>query len=347
LTFGTVSSRTGDERDSIVQILTEMNNVRRVIDSIMQDDGAVLADASQVRDLSLESIRTRPAHSTAVLVDPRFFDREYVINPHMGGEVDHDRAREQWEHLREVYERTDADVRVLDPTETARRLERDGGGPDPTDRPDMVFVANHAVPTADGAGVVLARMATDERAGEPDHFRAWAERRGYRVEDAPAAVFEGMGDALWHPGRRLLWGGYGVRTERSAYDELAARLDATVVPLELTDERYYHLDVSLAPLSATTALVEPEAFTDEGLAKVEAAFETVLEAPTDESADGLSVNLEVVGETVIMGSGSPETAALLEDEGFDVVTVETSEFLKAGGSVCCLTLSLGVPPTGE
>jgi N-dimethylarginine dimethylaminohydrolase len=46
---------------------------------------------------------------------------------------------------------------------------------------------------------------------------------------------------------------------------------------------------------------------------------------------------------VILGSEAPETTALLEDAGYDVVSVDTDEFLKAGGSVCCLTLSVGSP----
>jgi N-dimethylarginine dimethylaminohydrolase len=309
----------------------------------MQDRGVVLDDAGSVRELSIDDIETRPTHSTAVLVDPQFFDRDYVINPYMGGDVDKDRAREQWDRLRELYEERAEDVRVLDPAATWEALGADSGGPPPAERPDMVFVANHGVPTADGAGVILARMATDERAGEPEHFRAWAREEGYSVESPPSVRFEGMGDALWHPGRRLLWGGHGVRSDRQAYDELADRLDATVVPLELTDDRYYHLDVCLAPLSESTALIQPEAFTQDGLAKIRAVFERVLEAPADESTDGLAVNVEVIDDTVILGSGAPETTALLEDAGYEVLSVDTDEFLKAGGSVCCLTLSMGTP----
>lgn len=311
----------------------------------MDASSRVVEDVADLRALSLDGLPTRPAHETVLLVEPTHFDLAYAINPHMSGEVDRERAREQWERLREAFERAGADVRVLVPDETAQML--DGAGPAPADRPDMVFAANHAVPTADGAGVVLARMATDERAGEPEHLRVWAEREGYRVAEPPAARFEGTGDALWHPGRRLLWGGYGFRTDRAAYDELAARLDATVVPLELVDERYYHLDVALAPLSETTALVRPAAFTDAGLAKIRAVFETVLAAPAEESAERLAVNLAVVGDTAITSAEIPETAALLDEAGFDVVPVDTGEFLTAGGSVFCMALSLGAPPTGE
>lgn len=307
----------------------------------MQDGGVVLEDIERIRDLTVKDIPTRPAHSTVVLVDPAYFDVEYAINPYMGGDVDSERARAQWEQLRDVYEDLADDVRVLDPAETWESLGSDS--PPPAERPDMVFVANHAVPSADGDRVVLSRMATAERTGEPDHFKLWADEQGYGVESPPSVEFEGMGDALWHPGRRLLWGGHGVRSDKRAYDELAAHLDATILPLEITDDQYYHLDVCLAPVSESTALIEPEAFTQDGLTKIRTVFDRVIEAPAAESKEGLAVNVEVLDETVLVSADAPETAGLLEDAGYDVVPVDTGEFLKAGGSVCCLSLFVGTP----
>lgn len=309
----------------------------------MQGRHGVLDRRDDVRALSLDTVPTRPEHATAVLVEPDFFDRTYAINPHMGGEVDREQARRQWEQLRETYERHVEDVRVLDPAELWEGFGEDTDVAPPEDQPDMVFVANHAMPTAEGDDLVLARMAVAERESEPAYFEAWARGQGYSVQPAPAARFEGAGDAIWHPGRRLVWGGYGIRTDREAYDELADRLDVAVVPLELDDERYFHLDLCLLPLSEREALVQPEAFTEAALAKLEAGFERLIEAPPEESLDSFAVNGEVVDDTVIAGSGAPQTATLLADAGYDVVTVDTGEFLKAGGSVSCLTLWLGDP----
>ena len=309
----------------------------------MQEQYGVLG-ARELRELSVTDIPTRPAHPTTALVDPAFFDRTYSINPHMGGDVDSEQARKQWDQLRAAYERHAADVRVLDPAAVHDTLGDGATVPPPADQPDMVFVANHALPTADGDRVVLARMSTPERAGEPAYFGEWAWGEGYGVEPAPTARFEGAGDAIWHPGRRLLWGGYGVRSERAAYDELADRLDGAVVPLELTDERYYHLDLCLLPLSETEALVRPDAFTPTGLERIDAVFETTIEAPAGEALDSFAVNGEVMENTVVVGSDAPETTRRLETAGYDVVAVDTGEFRKAGGSVGCLTLRLGTSP---
>lgn len=300
-------------------------------------------DTSTVADIeSVSDFPERPSHSSALLVDPLYYDREYRINPYMSGDVDRERARKQWERLRAAYDRHADRVRVLCPDDVRNAMD-DDAMPAPETCPDMVFIANHALPTADGDGFVLARMATDERKPEPGYFAAWASGEGYEVRPAPAAQFEGMGDAIWHPERELLWGGYGVRTEREAYDELASRLDVDIVPIELTDEHHYHLDVCMAPLSETAVLIQPDAFTPRGRRKIDRLFDVVLEVPADASRDRLSVNIEVINGTVVAGDGCEKTVATLENAGYDVVTVPTGEYLKAGGSVCCLTLFAGSP----
>ena len=328
-------------------------------------DAPSIVDEADPLDASPAACRTRPDHDRVLLVRPTYFDVTYEINPYMGGDVDRDRARTQWRALRDAYDRY-VDVAVLDPAETWATIESEPTPAPPSDvdaapsssaeaapssvadpappaeRPDMVFAANLGLPTADGTGLVLASMATDERRGEPAHLAAWARAAGYETVEPPIAAFEGTGDAFWHPGRRLLWGGYGVRTEREAYDDLADRLDTPVLALELTDDRYYHLDVCLTPLDGTTALIQPEAFTEDGLARIREVFESVLEIPIDESREGMAGNAHCVdGDHVLLPADNPATESILTEAGYEPVPIETSEFEKAGGSVFCLSLELG------
>ena len=72
-------------------------------------------------------------------------------------------------------------------------------------------------------------------------------------------------------------------------------------------------------------------------------FEQVREAPAGEALDSFAGNGTVMDGTVVAGTGTPVTTERLEAAGYDVVSVETGEFLKAGGSVGCLTLRLGTP----
>jgi len=300
----------------------------------MTDDDRLLADPAALPPV--ETFPTRRPFSGVLFTTPGQFRVDYEINPYMEPGVDADRAREQWRELVETY-REFAEVSVLDVAATRAAMADDRAPP--ADRPDVVFCANHGLALPDGR-FVLARMATAQRRGEPSYLRRWADSRGRPVERLRTdAAFEGAGDARWHPGRRLLWGGYGPRTDRAALEEIAARFDVPVVPLELTDEAFYHLDVCFAPLDERTVLFCPAAFTDAGLAKIRAPFETCIEVPADGAREGLACNCHAVdGERVVIDETNETTAARLESHGYEPVRVSTSEFLKGGGSVACLGL---------
>src|SRR6185436_4237925 len=104
-------------------------------------------------------------------------------------------ARAQWQAWVEALRASGLEVDVL---------------PALAGQPDLVFCANQALPIARGiasdavARVLPSRMAHAERRGEVVHVVAALERMGYRVDPpATSSPIEGMGDGLWHPGRRL------------------------------------------------------------------------------------------------------------------------------------------------
>ena len=274
-----------------------------------------------------------PRPGRVLLTTPDHFEVAYVINPHMEGnvgDVDGDRARRQWEGLRDAYRRLGLEVSVV-------------GGAEGL--PDMVFCANQTLPyqTPGGErGAVLGRMHAPQRKPEVEHYRRFFEGQGYEVHDLDPDLpgdFEGMGDALWHPGRYLLWGGYGYRTDRRVYDRFESALGFMVVPLRLEDPDFYHLDTCLCPLDEQTALVYPGAFDAEGLAALKAHFPRLIEAPEDEARGLFACNAHCPdGETVLIQMGCAETTRRLQAAGFEVVELQTDEFLKSGGSVFCMKL---------
>ena len=246
------------------------------------------------------------------------------------GEVDPDRARRQWEGVRDAYDQIGVETVVM------------AGAPD---LPDMVFCANQTLPyqTPGGErGVILSRMHAPQRKPEVEHYQRFFQGEGYEVhsldEDLPGD-FEGMGDALWHPGRYLLWGGYGYRTDRQVYDRLASALGFPVIALELTDPDFYHLDTCLCPLDEETALLYPGAFTDEGMQAIRSHFRRTIEAPEDEARELFACNAHSPdGEHVLIQQGCRQTVDLLRAGGYTPVELDTSEFLKSGGSVFCMKL---------
>ena len=274
-----------------------------------------------------------PRPTRVLLTTPEHYEVAYVINPHMEGhigDVDRDRARAQWDALRETYERIGVEVSVLDGA---------------AGQPDMVFCANQTLPyqTPGGQrGVVLSRMHAPQRAGEVPHYERFFRDLGYEVDgidpDLPGD-FEGMGDAIWHPERYLLWGGHGFRTHPEVYARMGEKLGFPVVPLLLEDPEFYHLDTCFCPLDEQTVLIYPPAFTADGLDTIRAHFGRVVEAPEREARELFACNAHCPdGEHVIIQRGCAETNAALREAGYSVVEVDTDEFLKSGGSVFCMKL---------
>jgi ornithine--oxo-acid transaminase len=258
---------------------------------------------------------------------PDRFDVVYSINPWMNTAVpvDRRRARRQWEALAAALEAAGADLQTLEPAAGV---------------PDMVFTANAGLVVGDI--FVPARMRHRQRRGERRHFERWFREHGYRVEPlAAGAVQEGAGDALPFAGRMVA--GYRTRSSRDAYPELSRRLGAPVLPLELCDPRYYHLDLAFCPLGAGRAMVAPSALTMEGRARLGELVPEPLLLQPDEAAS-FCANSVVVGRTVIMAACPPRLRRLLERWDYEPVVVDVSEFIRAGGGVRCLTLALDVSP---
>ena len=286
--------------------------------------------------LRLSDLPERPPARRVLLCSPEHFEVIDTKNVHMRPElgVDKDLAHRQWESLRGCYEKL-KDLGHIDEVAVIQ------GAPDCE---DMVFCANQSLPWPEGDGgkaVFLSTMKHTRRRKEVAHFERFYRERGYRiVRSATNAVFEGMGDAIAHPGRRLLYGGHGFRSEKGAYEEVARALSTPVLPLRLVDERFYHLDTCFLPLDEETALILPEAFDTDSRKLIGFMFENVLHAPPDEAARNFALNAHVLPDqkVALIPAGNPKTTAILRKQDFIVYEIDTSEFLKSGGSVFCMKM---------
>ncbi len=258
------------------------------------------------------------------MCSPEHFDVTYSINVWMDPDVmvDFDRAWRQWDDLVCTLKAADTEVETV---------------PAAQGLPDMVFTANSGI--VDGATVTPARMRAPERAPEVEHVCSRFEELGWTIEQPPAAPQEGAGDAVAFAGG--LVAGYGPRSSASAYAGLRARHGWAVTALELTDPRYYHVDLGFCPLDDRAAMVVPEAFTAAG----RAALAELVEDPvvlTPEEGAAFCANAVVAGRTVVMPHCTPRLGRELERRGFDPAVCDVSEFGKAGGGCRCLTLALNV-----
>jgi N-dimethylarginine dimethylaminohydrolase len=165
-----------------------------------------------------------------------------------------------------------------------------------------------------------------------DHLAA-AGVEVLRLDRRSVETFEGMGDAAWHPGRALLYGGVGPRSAEEAYVTISAWTALPVAILELVDDRFHHLDTCLAFLDGETAIAHPAAFSAESLALLRSLVPRLIEVDEEEALAFACNGHCPDGRTFICPPGAPRTIAQVREAGFDVIELPTHEFLKSGGSV--------------
>ncbi len=263
-----------------------------------------------------------------LMCHPGHFAVNYVINPWMKdnqGCTETDLAHRQWENLRDCLERAGAEIALVEPQ---------------AGLPDMVFTANAGM--VSGNRAVVSRFRDAERQGEEPFFRAAFTANGFEIVPWPKNVaFEGAGDALWDRGQPLLWMGHGFRSSLAAVDLLKKAFDAEVVPLKLSDPRFYHLDTCLCPLAGGHLLYYPPAFDAASLAAIESRVAPRLRIEaTDADAVGFACNAVDIGDSVFLNAATGELKSKLKKAGFKAVVTQLSEFMKAGGAAKCLTLKL-------
>jgi N-dimethylarginine dimethylaminohydrolase len=267
-------------------------------------------------------------HRRYLMCPPEHFAVRYAINPWMDPRVPVDRARasSQWAILRDTYR------------ELGHRVDELPARPG---LPDMVFAANGATVLN---GIVLgARFRHRARRGEAAAHRKWFGTAGFTRVVRPRHVNEGEGDLLvaGGPDDRILLAGTGFRTDPRAHAEAAAVLGCPVLPLQLVDPRFYHLDTALAVLDADTVAWLPAAFSAPSRELIEDRFPDAVVADQAD-AEVLGLNAVSDGRHVVLPVQAPRLAGQLAERGFEPVRVDVSELLKGGGGVKCCTLEVRV-----
>lgn len=296
---------------------------------------AQLITSAEQLDFTINDLPNMPLPEEVLMVRPLHYSVDYVINPHMAdqvGKVDTIEAQNEWELVRSLFDQTGLKVRIIEDQEGL---------------PDMVFCANQSLPYIDENGdrhVLMSIMHADQRKKEVPYIEQWYRRNGYEVnylDEDQINDFEGCGDAIWHTGKRLLWGGHGYRSSKEAYKQISDLFDIPIITLELVSESFYHLDTCFCVLNESTVLIYPDAFTEEGLELIHSVFDKVIEASKYEAEELFACNASCPdGRNVIIQQGCTDVNKNLRDAGFSVHEVSTYEFLKSGGSVFCMKMLL-------
>ena len=224
--------------------------------------------------------------------------------------VDTERARRQWGEYVEAFTSHGWDVVEVEPAD---------------DCPDAVFVEDSVVVFGDIA--VITRPGAESRSPET----AGTERairplipQVTRLE-VPASL-DG-GDVL--KVGSTVYVGLSHRTNAEAVEQLAGLLaDRTVVAVPVT--KVLHLKSAVTALPDGTVIGYGPFVDDPGV------FDRFLEVPEESG----SAVVDLGDGTLLMAADCPASTDLIRKHGYQVVTVDISEFQKLEGCVTCLSVRL-------
>jgi dimethylargininase len=192
--------------------------------------------------------------------------------------------------------------------------------------PDAVFVEDPAVVVDEVA--VIARSGAESRRGEADSIaRELAKYRPLVWMDAPATL---DGGDVMRAGRTLFVG-RSARTNAAGIVQLAAAVEPhgyRALPVGVCG--CLHLKSAASWLGEDTVLVH-RPWVDAGAF----AGMRLIDVPEGEEE---GTNVLLVGDTVLVARGFPETAARVEVLGRNVRMVDNSELRKAEGALTCCSL---------
>jgi N-dimethylarginine dimethylaminohydrolase len=255
-----------------------------------------------------------------LMCKPLYFDSlDYIINPWMTpGKINKKKAMKEWRELVSLYKSQNIEVEIID--------QQKGN-------PDMVFATDQGI--VQGRTVLLSRFWYDARKGETKHYEKWFRDHDYIIKDLPSDVyFEGNGDSyLWN---NKFFIGVGYRADEKTCKAVSKLLDIEVVPLEIVDPAFYHLDVGFFPLNNETAFYYPPAFSQKSRGVLKKLAPHLIELSKDE-AYGFCANSVVTDHHVIHQKGNPTFQKKLNQLGYKSIEVDSGEFMKSGGGIHCLT----------
>jgi len=189
--------------------------------------------------------------------------------------------------------------------------------------PDSCFVEDNAVVFKNKA--LITRMGVESRRGEEEEV-AIALKDYFDIKNAEApATIEG-GDVIHLPDRLIC--GATQRTNLEGTKQLEKWLE--VVVDVIPNPNIVHLKSYMKYLG-NNIIITTEQYENHPFLKN-------LERLIVPKEDYYSVNCLAINDTVIMSNKFANTQKIVEEAGFEVVTLEMSEFEKCQASLTCLSI---------
>jgi N-dimethylarginine dimethylaminohydrolase len=261
-----------------------------------------------------------------LMCNPAYFDIEYVINPWMdtNNRVDKARALGQWEYVRDVLSDLGVAIEYIEPVPGL---------------PDMVFAGDAGMVSGDT--FIASNFRFSQRQLEAEIASEWMAARGYRVITPPENVyFEGLGDVIYSDTDIIV--GHGPRSSPESVEFIQRIFSHLKImgEVHLCDPWFYHTALAAAFIGPDHIIYYAPALTDESKQLLERKFAHPLAVSEQDAKEFMVCNNIVIGQKVLMHGCTDAFRESLREWGFEVIKCPADEFLKSGGSVRCLILSL-------
>ena len=221
---------------------------------------------------------------------------------------------------------------------------------------DLVFTANLGIVLdhmPDKKTVVISNYTSPPRFGETPVGVSFFTAMGYEPVVAPQK-FEGEAE-LKHLYGNIYIGGYGMRSEREAYQWMEDAFDMKVIAVREVDPYLYHLDCSIFPITSNDTLVCTELLEPMEVSEIE-QYTNIIDVSKEVSYAGICNSVRF-HKFILNASNIHELRAGTEEYrleiaknrkledivvelGFEVNYFNLSEFMKGGALLSCMIMHL-------
>lgn len=221
---------------------------------------------------------------------------------------------------------------------------------------DLTYTANLGIVLdhlPDHNTVILSNFTSKVRIPETRVGENFFQQMGYDTV-TPPYHFEGEAE-LKHLYENVYVGGYGLRSDKRAYEWMQERFDMKIITLEEKDPYLYHLDCSVFPLTREDTMVSTSMFTKAEIKRIEAVT-NIIEVRDNDAFSGICNSVRM-GNIILNASNIHEmkrSDKYYEDErrknralediavnhAFEVAFFNISEFMKSGALLSCMVMHL-------
>jgi N-dimethylarginine dimethylaminohydrolase len=327
-------------KSSVVILKAIENNlikIKKVREMMPIKEAKTEPSASHFSELKIPAFLMCPPFN----VDNEKANNVWMENPKAKEPINYEKAYTQWGDLK----------RILDEAGWVYLLPSQDG------LQDEIYVANLGLflpQHIQRDTILLSNFRSDPRLGEEQVGREFFGMNQWNDIQVPF-FWEGEADLKYIGGNKFI-GGYGIRSQKEAYEWMEKTFPIQIVKVKMTDERQYHFDCILFPVNKENCLVMTEIISPEDLKAIEAVTNII---PVNKLFGyGGSTNCVRAGKMILNASditGMQKTDESYADErarvdwfertiielDLDPVIVNLSETSRvSGSSLSCLVMHL-------